>query len=58
MRKKIFLTRYTAEKLPRKVLYMVTWKGSEVVLLEEIIHTHAKQLRDKTYVVAVVETRE
>jgi hypothetical protein len=33
----------------------MTWEWRKVVLLEEVVHAHAKQLRDDAYVVLVVE---
>ena len=52
------LTCYTAKKLPCERLDMLTWEWGEVVLLEEIIYTHAEKFGDQTDMVAVIEPCE
>ena len=37
---------------------MLTREGSEIVFLEEIVHTHAEKLGDQTDMVAVIEPCE
>jgi hypothetical protein len=49
------LTGDTAQQLPGKRLYVMSGKGCEIVVLQEIIHTHPKQLRYNAYMVAVVK---
>ena len=38
-----------------KVLYMVSRKRGKVILFEEVVHTHAKQLGDEADVIPVVK---
>lgn len=33
----------------------MTWKGREIIFLEEIVYTHAQELRNQANVVAVIE---
>lgn len=49
------LTGDAAEQLPGKILNLIAWKRSKVVLLEEVIHTHAEQFRHEAYVIPMVK---
>lgn len=55
MRKVETLTGYTAQELPCERLDVVTWEGSEIVLLQKVVDTHAQELGDETYVVSVIK---
>lgn len=49
------LTGNATQELSCEGLDMMAWERGEVILLQEIVHTHAQKLRDYAYVVFVVE---
>ena len=49
------LTCHTFQQVPSKVLYMPRRERGKRILLQEVKDAHAVQLRDETWVIAVVE---
>lgn len=45
----------TAQELSGERLDVIAWEGGEIVLLEEIVYTHAEELRYEAYMVPMVE---